>query len=250
MSVQKSCRKDTNCCLTSQPCRNGASCVPLYPATSVSNIRFVCKCRPGYQGLHCDQPIRSCRGYLKTKKSNNGIYYVIDNEDNTFPVVCRFKKHAVWTCIQRYHSKNTLETSFNKNKYSVNEDKPRAVPYRLSSFRMKSIRQNSTTWRITRRVKKEKCWNTTYVTIDVPEENCTSCKSHYVHKHTNTTNTTSNDNLDKKENTECNANECTDTDAGGNIDNYGSYCCYNTSFHGCPSELQIISEIWLGDIIP
>jgi hypothetical protein len=62
----------------------------------------------------------------------------------------------------------------------------------------------------------------------------------------------SNDNLDKKEyNLPCHGSrECKDPDAGGNIDNYGSYCCYNTSFHGCPSELQIISEIWLGDIIP
>ena len=227
--------------MTSQPCENGASCIPNYPQTVKHNNRFTCKCQPGYQGVYCEQPIRSCSGYHRTQ-TNNGIYYIIDTNGNAFPVKCFLQsKIRSWTLIQSYEGKDHLPDN-NSTSYPgsfFNEHNPNQIPYRLEPFRIKSIRQNSSIWRIVHGYWDEGCWDSSYVDIDTHFGKCTSC-------------VTNKYNEDRKnpEKKHCNlleygSHECQDPDAGGNIDNYGSYCCYNSTSNECPSGLR--TRIFLGD---
>ena len=225
--------------MTSQPCQNGGSCVLNDPTTSIYYTRFRCKCRRGYQGLYCEKPVRSCRGHKTMEKMNNGIYYVIDANGDPFPVFCNFGSQRSWTLIQSYLGNR----SYLENNQAVNEDDPTTILYRLSPSKMKSIREHSTIWRIRHgEWRKDECWDSTHVTIEVDEKTCTSC---FVKKYA----------ITKPKNPEvkpCNlqhdyeSHECQDALLGGNIDYYGLYCCQNSSFHKCPSE-QLVTKIWLGD---
>ena len=222
--------------MTSQPCENGASCIPNYPQTVKHNTRFTCKCRPGYQGVYCEQPIRSCSGYHRTQ-TKTGIYPIIDTNGNAFPVKCFLQSESQsWTLIQSYKDRNRLPD----NNLPINEDNPNQISYRLEPFRIESIRQNSSIWRIMHGYWYKGCWDSSYVDIDTDLGKCTSCVTYKYNE------------LDPK-NTEkkhCDwldygSHECQEPDAGGNIDNYGSYCCYNSTSNECPSGLR--TRIFLGD---
>ena len=103
-SVQNSCVKDTNCCLTSQPCENGGLCVPNDRATLMPHSRFKCKCQPGYQGDYCEQPIRSCHDHRTGSATKSGVYHIIVSNGNSFPVRC-FLGTKDWSWISSKPSK-------------------------------------------------------------------------------------------------------------------------------------------------
>ena len=138
--------------------------------------------------------------------------------------------------IQSYADRNRLPD----NNRPINEDNPNQIPYRLEPFRIKSIRQNSSIWRIIHGYWNNGCWDQSYVDIDTHLGKCTSCVTYKYNE------------LDPKnpEKKDCDlldygSHECQDPDAGGNIDNYGSYCCYNSTSNECPSGLT--TRIFLGD---
>jgi hypothetical protein len=110
------------------------------------------RCKPGYKGENCQQPIRSCLGY-KHGSRIHGNYTILDNATKPYRVFCDFwKDHgAVWTLIQSYslENKDQFAKSFITN-HPVNENHPSWVKYRLSNIRMKYIHQYSNAnWRIT-----------------------------------------------------------------------------------------------------
>ena len=219
---QNSCVKDTNCCITSQPCENGGLCFPNNRATLMPHSRFKCKCRPGYQGEYCEQPIRSCYDHRTGSETLSGVYHIIDSNGNSFPVRCYFGTYWSWTLIQTFKDRSNLDEHRTQ---PVNENDPNAVPYRLSYFRILSIRQNSSSWSIIHGIWGKNCWDVTYVNIDRGQKKCTSCVTH---KYINST--------DNRTKNECYYHPCQDQDSGGIIDNYGSFCCYNSTSNECPSS--------------
>ncbi|XP_028418472.1 uncharacterized protein LOC114543845 [Dendronephthya gigantea] len=86
--------------------------------------RFTCDCAPGYHGRRCDQPIKSCRGYVSGSYDPpvSGHYTIVDDENQPFPVFCNFAKSAdnitvSWTLIQSYKfgEKSGFRKSFFRN---------------------------------------------------------------------------------------------------------------------------------------
>ena len=170
----KSCLQDTNCCLTSQPCQNGATCVFNKIAASLRDARFTCKCRPGYNGNYCEQPIRSCRGYLANKKFNKT--YILDETNTSFRVKCTFGKKATWTLIQSFKFRNKSEIEkASLNDTSLNNESPLNYLFRITVSKMKSIQKNSTLWRIRRTFHKKikKCQDRK--TVRITGTTCSDC---------------------------------------------------------------------------
>ena len=240
--------------MTSQPCKNDASCVSLNPTESIRNSRFTCKCRPGYQGVYCEHPIRSCLGYNKTK---NDVYHVTDSNDKVFPVFCNFRisngKIRVFNLIQSY--KWNEKQSFNDsliNQNPVNEEDPRKTPYRLSLPRMDNIRKHFTKWRIEFSKTENNgshCWKN--VEVDVRQRKCTSCLAHATWEISNGKAVT-----DKIINeSECNSTHNESNYCELSINNYGLYCCIgmdninNDAWQYCQPNTKTKIKIWLFKLI-
>ena len=51
-----------NCGIFDDPCKNGAKCRLATTKCSLKN--FVCSCRPGYTGTHCEKSTRCPQGEL------------------------------------------------------------------------------------------------------------------------------------------------------------------------------------------
>ena len=190
MQVSPFCTSVINCCTKSNPCLNGGTCLP--PLLS-SEKRFRCNCPDnfegdrcehacisGYTGKHCDQKIRSCRGYGNgTRVSGN--YTVFDDNNSTFEVFCDFDRNTSmsWTLIQSY----TLDNNdvFTKKSliydYPQNQKNPSWSRYRLSKSRMESIQQDSTKWRITCRYETDGVVYTDYLRALNTELNILKFKS-------------------------------------------------------------------------
>ena len=146
----------------SQPCKNGASCLPLDRAPSAGNSRFACKCRPGYQGIHCEQPVRSCLDYSNPENKPN-IYHALDSDDDVFPIFCDFRtysKFKIFNLIQSYkwNQKELFNDSLIKKKQIAIDD-PTTTPYRLSPLRMEKIRKHFSQWRVEfGKTANRDCW--------------------------------------------------------------------------------------------
>ena len=128
--------------------------------------RFRCKCRPGYKGKLCQDPIKSCRGYINGGRIAEK-YKVLDDNMKLFEVFCDFDTNSkmAWTLIQSYQLQNNDQFKnqpFSVN-FSVHEDTPTWDAYRLSKPRMKSIQRDSTKWRMTCRYDTDGLNYTDYV---------------------------------------------------------------------------------------
>lgn len=87
-------------------------------------------------------------------ESINGIYNILDQDNNSFPVYCDFHSEPsfAWTLIQSHSLQNNdafKNKAFYLHDMPINQDAPEWNNYRLSKSRMKSIRDVSTHWRAT-----------------------------------------------------------------------------------------------------
>ena len=88
------------------------------------------------------------------KVATNGIYNIVDQHNNSFPVYCDFGSEPgyAWTLIQSYSLQNSSafkNKAFYLHDMPISQDAPEWSSYRLSMSRMKSIRDVSTHWRAT-----------------------------------------------------------------------------------------------------
>ena len=156
-----------NCCLTSNPCFNGGTCVALI---SHNIQRYACKCplhyggdrceildcAPGYSGNFCQHEMKSCKDIARANASSTpGIYTMLDRRSDPFEVFCDFENDNStiwsWTLVQSYaFHKNSdfLWTSFTTDS-PKRKNRPNWSFYRVGQRRMQSIRDKSTKWRIT-----------------------------------------------------------------------------------------------------
>ena len=160
-----SCSIKYNCCQQPDLCPKNKVCKPFIAPTKPWK-RFTCECRDGYYGKNCDQPIRSCAGYLNVRQKS-GEYIVVDSQSSEFKVYCHFDSDGVWTLVQSYSYENirhgtnkfpNLKTPLSENK-PVRENAPVWEAYRLSKSRMESIKNNSTFLQFTCNYEKPRVMN-------------------------------------------------------------------------------------------
>ena len=141
----RSCTTPINCCITSNPCQNGATCFPR--DNGQKRRRFDCKCPDGYTGNRCSHRIKSCRGY-KFGTRVAGKYTLVRVDKTPYEVFCDFEINSsmTWTLIQSYQrDQKMIALSFN----ATNQNNISWNDYRLSKTRMRSIQMHSTKWRVT-----------------------------------------------------------------------------------------------------
>ena len=135
-----------NCCRQASLCPMNKICKPLNSMAKPWK-RFTCECPDGYHGDNCDQPIRSCAGYVGDSRIS-GIRKVVGYNNSVYDVFCHFHSGASWTLVQSYGFVNvSIESNFRKSLYEshpLNENSLTWSAYRLSKLRMKSIKDNST----------------------------------------------------------------------------------------------------------
>ena len=123
----------------------------------VNRRRFACACPVGFTGHKCQTSLtpRSCKDVMVFKKvKTNGIYNIVDQQNISFLVYCDFGSEpgAAWTLIQSHSFQNNdafKSLTFYLDDVPVNQDKPEWNNYRLSMFRIRSIRNIYTHWRAT-----------------------------------------------------------------------------------------------------
>ena len=157
----KQCRMSTNCCLTSNPCSNQATCVPA----DDMRVRFNCicparfsgkycnKCALGYTGENCQTRITSCRGYANGSRIPD-TYYIRDHRNKPRKVFCDFEKDSniSWTLVQSYsleNSKTYQKPFFTDYPQNANHPTKNWFSYRLGLASMTSVQNDSTKWRVT-----------------------------------------------------------------------------------------------------
>ena len=271
----KQCTMSINCCLTSNPCSNDATCVP----TDDIRNRFKCKCQNrfsgkyctrcshGYSGEKCQTRITSCRGYANGTR-NPDKYYIRNREDKAVRVFCDFEKDSniSWTLVQSYSLglHKVYQEPFFTN-LPKNSSKPTNwFSYRLGKEMMQWIQTDSTKWRVTCDFDKnltaiktdyiegekadvdimnfnglEKCKKVNYVNIR--GHNCSDCTAVLYQ--------TSNYPLHidaRKSKTKC---EFTVTDpkscSSGGEDSFGLYNCPHQD-HRCSATDTSTTNTWLG----
>ena len=149
------CNTPTNCCMISNTCYNGGTCLPRDNYGQKAR-RFDCKCPVGYKKSRCQQPIRSCRGYSDGNRVA-GKYTVIGVDKMSYEVFCDFDDSSTmtWTLVQSNQRDHKVEAlSYDK---PFNQDNISWNGYRLSNPRMKSIQEDSTMWRATCQYQEQSC---------------------------------------------------------------------------------------------
>ena len=134
-----------NCCQQSDVCPKNKICKPLNSPQQPWK-RFTCECPDGYHGDNCDQPIRSCSGYLDVRHKS-GMYKVVDYNNSVYEVYCHFDSNAAWTLVQSYSFANRSLRQFKKPLFGdapVSEDDLTWSGFRLRKPRMSSIKDDST----------------------------------------------------------------------------------------------------------
>ncbi len=143
-----------NCCQQSDLCPKNKTCKP-FNSQEKSWKRFTCECPDGYHGDNCDQPIRSCGGYLHVPRES-GIYKVVDSDGSEYKVYCHFDSDGAWTLIQSFSFANgSANTSFQQFRNPLSQSHPVGENdlawsgYRLRKVRMQSIEDDSILLRFT-----------------------------------------------------------------------------------------------------
>ena len=194
------CSMNDNCCQQPGICPTGRTCKPL-KSSQQSWKRYTCECKPGYSGVECNQPIRSCGGYLNNGIRESGIHKIVDSGNTFYEVYCHFDSDGAWTLVQSYNFGNhiTNPSAFRK---PLTEDDPVSQNlldwnrYRLSRARMASINEDSDNIRFTCDFEKvdnldqtdylqiplDQLGNLRYVTTNDPNNNLSFYRGTINHK--------------------------------------------------------------------
>ena len=169
IKTRGSCNPVFGCRIHINLCPPGRSYTPLTPKDHTTP-RYECR------------PVKSCRGYSNGPRVP-GKYEVFDSNMNPFNVFCDFdpKTKMSWTLIQSYQFQ--YKSIFNHAYYGdkpMNEDTPRWDKYRLSKFRMQSIQNDSSQFRVTCKYDTDGVVYTDYLRatkkqIDIMRSLTTSC---------------------------------------------------------------------------
>ena len=148
------CNAPINCCMTSNPCYNGGTCLPRDDGQK--GRRFDCKCPDGYTGYRCQHPIRSCQGYRDGNRVA-GKYKVFDGNMMSYEVHCDFDHNSTmtWTLVQSNQREQKVQALSYDN--PINQDNFSWNGYRLSKARMELIQKDSTMWRATCQYQEQSC---------------------------------------------------------------------------------------------
>ncbi|KAK7094231.1 hypothetical protein V1264_007880 [Littorina saxatilis] len=111
------------------PCENGGSCETIPNAFTKDSIHYVCKCREGYYGQHCEQKsmvhdhspnvelfamiMFIIMGFLFVLCTGMFIYYKIESRrnrlDDVMPVMTRRRSEDQWRNMKSYEQKGPAE---------------------------------------------------------------------------------------------------------------------------------------------
>ena len=248
------------------PCHNGGSFEPLFP-TGYVTPRFKCNCPPGYAGNLCQHEVKSCRGYNNGSRIP-GKYKIFDDNMELFDVFCDFDLNSTnaWTLIQSYEfqNKKTFAQKIFPMDFAVNSKSPRWDAYRLSKFRMQSIQEDSSKFRVTcnydtdgvvyrdyLQVATDQIDILTYASgascilveqIDIRGESCKNCTAHIFQNFHHSLHSDSyfpaslNCEFQPTGGLYC---------SGYGEDNFGFYDCANPA-HRCSSAQSSTTQTWFG----
>ena len=193
------CLMNDNCCQQPGICPTERTCKPL-KSSQQSWKRYTCECKPGYSGVDCNEPIRSCGGYLNGFRKS-GKHIIVDSGNTIYEVYCHFDSDGAWTLVQSSDFQNhTSELSaFRKpltEDYPVSENFLKWNGYRLSHARMTSINEDSDNIRFTcdfedvenldqtdyLQIPLDQLGNLRYVTTNNPDNDLTSYRGTINHK--------------------------------------------------------------------
>ena len=275
----KGCIQDANCCLTSQPCLNTGVCKPSHHNDILHSPRFTCDCPPGYRGNRCEQPIKSCRGYVDNSDHDppaSGNYTIMDEKNQTLRVFCNFVKSTdnvtvSWTLIQSYRFEKKIKKEFQKaffQDHPKNAEAPNWKKYRLPLSTMKSIQNDSSKWRMTCRYDTDGLNKTDYMEgskskVDILGYNGSECKkveymnvrgyecasgnctAWLIQQHNKPLHLDS-FKSHKRECSKTHANiQCNGGKNDNGEDNFGQYNCNNKA-HRCSKNGLSTTQTWLG----
>ena len=234
----------------------------------VTKRRFNWTCPPAFSGYKCQFVLRSCKDVMKYKDvSIKGIYEIVGNSNNSFPVYCDFGSEPgmAWTLIQSHSLGNNgafVGKPFYQHDMPINQDTLDWSSYRLSMSRIKSIQKVSTHWRatcnfITDGVDYRDYWRVSLTSLDllvkpptpdfclfsefvnVRGNECTNCTVLSAYSNVWTLHMDSWFGSSKG----CEFNGL--SGAVYNEDNFGNYEATNPAFR-CTSSQSSTSQIWLG----
>ena len=199
--------------------------------------------------------------------SIKGIYEIVGNSNNSFPVYCNFGSEPgmAWTLIQSHSLGNNgafVGKPFYQHDMPINQDTLDWSSYRLSMSRIKSIQKVSTHWRatcnfITDGVDYRDYWRVSLTNLDllvkpptpdfclfsefvnVRGNECTNCTVLSAYSNVWTLHMDSWFGSSKG----CEFNGL--SGAVYNEDNFGNYEATNPAFR-CTSSQSSTSQIWLG----
>ncbi|XP_032242781.2 uncharacterized protein LOC5516882 [Nematostella vectensis] len=149
----------SNGCCMSNPCKNGATCVEL---CDHPKEKFSCVCTPSCSGKTCERcNLTSCRDHLVYLRQLglemfDGVSQIQTNDGQSFPLFCWLKGQTIWTLLESFALKHTLEfkklsflLSARSDDIAFNESSPNWEKYRLSQARMHHVYINATKFRAT-----------------------------------------------------------------------------------------------------
>ena len=198
------------------------------------------------------------------KETTNGIYNIVDQNNNSFPVFCDFGSEpgAAWSLIQSHslQNHNTFKgKAFYLHDMPINQDAPEWNSYRLSMFRMKSIRDASTHWRATCNfpndgVDFQDYWRVSMERLDIletPVLNWFCLASEFVNVHGNECSNCTvwliySSRYDLHLDSQYGQSQGCDLYGGiASEDNFGWYGTTNPAFR-CTSAMSSTTQFWLG----
>jgi hypothetical protein len=263
------CNQVSACQFHDHLCQNGGSYVPLTP-TDYTTPRYKCQCLTGYTGRLCQHAIKSCLAYSNGSRVP-GNYQVLDDNMKPYEVFCDFDSslNKVWTLVSSYQLQNKAD--FNEaylKDWPVNENTPRWDEYRVSKFRMQSVQDDSSKFRVTCKYDTDGLNYTDYIEAKKEHIDVLNFENH--HKHSPVCSLVDYVNIRGDDCAFCTMilfqvrdkytfhtdsagigaacdfqSSGAELCGGGGEDDFGLYGCVNPA-HRCSSSADATTQLWFG----